>query len=68
MFAGWIKGDLDLDAAGFLIDFGVNELEDRVIGRMSRAISRGEIDFNRGFYSNTQRLNTLRRTTIQGGY
>lgn len=63
----WIKGDLDLDEMGFLQDFAVNQLQDAVIGRMSQAITRGELRFSGSDpYSLTvnQRLNQLRRTQM----
>lgn len=66
----WIAGDIDLDEAGFLRDFAVNQLEDQVIGRLSNAVTRGELDaVGGGEWSLTinQRLNSLRRTTLQLG-
>lgn len=69
----WIDGDLQLDEMGFLRDFAINQLQDEVIGRMSSAITQGELSaVGGGKWSLTinQRLNSLRRTTMQlnGGF
>lgn len=70
---GWIDGSLTLDEVGFLRDYAVNQLQDEVIGRISGAITKGELSVGAGSdYGLTinQRLNSLRRLTaqIEGGF
>lgn len=66
----WIAGRLHLDVEGFTEDWVINQMEDAVIGRMSRAISEGTMRFmgdDPYTLSINQRLNALRRTVAQIG-
>lgn len=66
-FKGWLSGELDLDVAGFLLDYAVNHAEDALIGRLSQAVTDGELRVSNSDMTINKRLNSIRRTSIQIG-